>query len=100
DLVPRLAAVGRLVEAAVRTIAVEPTQGADVDDVRVSGVDCDPADLEGLLEPHVGPRLAAVGRLVDAVAIGDGIAWVALAGADPDDVAVRGGDANVANRHG
>ena len=36
------------------------------------------------LQAHVGPVLAAVGRLVDAVADRDAVARPRLAGADPD----------------
>src|SRR5690606_21524899 len=46
------------------------------------------------------PGLAAVGGLVDAVAVRDGVARVRLAGADPDDVAVGGGDADGADGDG
>src|SRR5438876_2178445 len=58
------------------------------------------ADLEGLLEAHVLPGLAAVGTLVDAVAVRNRVARVILARTDPDDVFVRGGDADVADGDG
>src|SRR5438132_1325431 len=67
-LLPRLAAVGRLEETAFLVGAVEPAERADVDDVGVLRMDDDTADLEALLEAHVLPRLAAVHRLVNAVA--------------------------------
>src|SRR5207237_8101015 len=57
-------------------------------------------DLVGLLEAHVLPGLAAVGGLVDPVAVGDGVARVVLAGADPDDVAVGRCHADVADGDG
>ena len=60
----------------------------------------DTADLEGLVKAHVLPGLAAVGRLVHAVAVGHGVARVVLAGADPDDVAIRRRHADVADGHG
>src|SRR5262249_59956753 len=41
DALPRLAAVGRLVQAALLAGAVQPAQGADVDDVRAGRVDED-----------------------------------------------------------
>src|SRR5262249_60415601 len=46
------------------------------------------------------PFLPAVGGLVDAVAVADGVARVGLAGADPDDAPVRRGHRHVADRHG
>src|SRR5262249_42458733 len=100
DLLPVLAAVGRLENAAVLAVAVQPAERADVDDVRVLGVNGDAADLEGLRQTHVLPSLAAVGGLVDAVAVGDGVARVVLAGPDPDDVPVRLGDGDVADGNG
>jgi hypothetical protein len=44
------------------------------------------------------PRLAAVRRTVDAVAERRAVAWIAFARADPDDVLVRPGDLDVADR--
>src|SRR5262249_57247019 len=61
DFLPRLAAIRGLEKTAVRVGAVQPAQGADVDDVRVLGMDDDSADLERLLQTHVLPRSAAIG---------------------------------------
>src|SRR5213592_628146 len=49
-------------------------------------------DLLRLGEPERGPRLAAVGRLPDAVAVGHVAADRELAGADVHDVGIRLGD--------
>ena len=84
--VPGLAAVGRLVEAAVAARRPERTLRRDVDGVGVARVDDDAADVLGALEADVRPRAAAVVALVDAVAVGDRPLRVVLAGADPDDV--------------
>src|SRR5262249_7613320 len=100
DLGRGRAAVGGLEQAALGVGAVEPAEGADVDDVGVGGVNGDAADLESLFEAHVLPGLAAVGGLVDAVAVGDAVARVVLAGADPDDVGVGRGDGDVADGAG
>ena len=67
-LLPRLAAVGGLVEPAGLVRPPEPPERSNVDDVRISGVNHDSARLKSLVEPHVFPGLAAVGRFVDAVA--------------------------------
>src|SRR5262249_1484328 len=97
---PVLAAVGRLVDAALLAGPVQPPERPDVDDVGVLRVNGEFADLESLLQPHVLPGLAAVGGLVDAVAVGDGVARVVLAGADPDDVPVRRRHGHVAYGYG
>src|SRR5690606_36812763 len=53
------------------------------------GVMAAPADRAVALEPEVLPGAAAVGRLVDAVALHDVPAQLDLAHADVDDVGVR-----------
>ena len=49
--------------------------------------------------PIAGVRLAAVGRLVDAVAPRRALAVVRLAGADPDEIGIALRDRDVADRH-
>ena len=88
-LLPGLAAVGRLVEAALAAGGPERSLRGDVDDVRVARIDDDLGDVLGLLEAHVRPALAAVEAAVDAVAVADVAAADVLAGADPDDVRGR-----------
>ena len=85
-LLPGPAAVGRLVDAA---LAAGPEQAAgrrDEHDVVVARIDDDAVDEARGLEPHVRVGLAAVGRLVDAVAPARALAVVRLAGADPDQI--------------
>ena len=55
-------------------------------------MDDDVADVLGLLEPHVRPRLPAVDGLPHAVAVRDVAADRILASADIDDVGRRGRD--------
>ena len=91
-LLPGLAAVDRLEDAALLVGRPQVAHGRDVDDVGVRRVDDDPRDVLRVGEPHVLPGLAGVGRLVDAVArVGDADAR-RVAGADPDDVLVGRGD--------
>src|SRR2546421_1236184 len=92
DQVPALAAVGRLVEPAIGTVAPELARRAGIDHVGVARIDGDLRDPLGLLQPHAGPALAAIDRLVDAVSDGNGIASPGLAGPDPDDLRVPGID--------
>ena len=62
------------------------------------GCDDDLADAAGLLEPHLRPGLAGVGRLVDALADRDVAADAGFAGAGPDDVRIGGRDGERADR--
>ena len=57
-------------------------------------------DGQRLLEPDVRPGLAGVGRLVDAVALEHVAAQLGLAHPDVDDVRVRLGDGDRADRGG
>src|SRR5262245_59994130 len=84
DMVPGFAAIDGFEYAAFLVVAVTATQGADINDVGVLGMNQNLADLEGLPQAHVFPGFAAVGGFVNAVTIGHGIAWIGLAGSDPD----------------
>src|SRR5262249_28474544 len=71
---------------------------ANKDDVRIRGMHDDARDAAGFLQAHVGPVLAGVDGLVDAVA--HGIAFAdqgILAGASPDDAGVRRRDGESAD---
>src|SRR5262249_15432864 len=84
DLLPRLTAVRGLVQAAVAAVVPQRALRRDVDDRGIAGVDDDLADVLRFLEADLVPALAAVQRLVDAVAITDASLAVVLARADPD----------------
>src|SRR5690606_37497364 len=58
------------------------------------------ADRHRLLEAHVRPGAAAVGGLVDAVALDDVAAQLRLAHADVHDIGVRLGNGDGADRGG
>ena len=88
DQRPGLAAVGRLVDAAVRRVAPQLARRAGVDGVAVLRDRRRCSRCARVRQAHVGPGLAAVGRFVDAVADRDGVARPALAGADPDHLRV------------
>ena len=88
DQVPGLAAVRRLVEPTIGAVAPELPRRAGVDDVGIARIDGDLRDPLGVLQPHARPTLAAVDRLVDAVADGNGIARPGLASSDPDDLRI------------
>ena len=88
DRRPRLAAVGRLVDAAIAARGPERSLRRDVDDVRVARVDLDVAEVLGVRQAGSRPGLAAVRRLVDAVAEHRAPRIRVLAGAEPDDVRV------------
>src|SRR5207244_425830 len=87
-LVPGLAAVDGLVEATIAAGIPQRSLGRDVDDVRIARIDEDLADVFGILEADVLPRLAAVVGAIDPVAVADAALAIVLAGADPDDARV------------
>src|SRR5206468_8018954 len=81
---PRLATVGRPVDAPLVAIAPELPRHAHVDRVGLRRIDEDLHDVLGVLESHVRPVLAGVVRAIDAVADGHAVAHPRFAGADPD----------------
>src|SRR5207249_3117097 len=68
DLVPGLAAVGRLVDAAVRAGPEQMSGRGDVHGLRIFRIDHDARDRLRLRETELRERLAAVDGLVDPVA--------------------------------
>ena len=88
-VLPGDAAVERAVDAALGLGRVAVADRRRVDDVRVGRVHDDAADPARSLQPHVGPRLAGVQRLPDAVADRHVGADERLAGPGPHDVGVR-----------
>ena len=97
-LLPRLAAVGALEDAALVARLAVAAEVGDEDDVGIGRMDADLRDRVGVREADVGPRLAGVGRLVDAVARLDVAADARLAHADEDDVGIGFGDGDGADR--
>ena len=100
DLLPGLAAIGGLEDAAVVIGPEQVAQGGDVNDVGISRMNAHRADVIGILQPHVLPGFAGIRGLVDAVAIGSIAADVGLAHADIDRVGVRFRNADRAHRSG
>src|SRR5262249_4965263 len=96
---PRLAAVCGLEDAAIAAGAPQAAGGRDEHDVVVARIDDDAVDVARRAQAHVDVGLAAVGRLVDAVAPAGALPVVRLAGADPDEIGIALRDGDVANRH-
>src|SRR5579883_2517290 len=69
DLVPRLSAVGGLVKSAVAAFLPQRPLRRNIYGIRIARVDDDLADVFRVLQPYVGPRLAAIGALVHAIAV-------------------------------
>ena len=84
NVLPGLAAIDAAVHAALGVWPPKSAEGAYEDDVWVSGIDVDFADVARLSEPHVLPGLAAVGGVIDAIAPGDRVPAALLTGAEPD----------------
>ena len=85
---PTLSAIRRAEHAALRIGAKGVTDGGDHDDVGIGWINNYRADLAAILQADMGPGLAPVSGLVDAVAKGDVAAQSALACADIDNVRV------------
>ena len=98
DLLPRLAAVLRAEDPALGVGAPDVALRRDVDEVRIRRMDADARDLAGVAQPDVLPGPAAVGRLVDAVAVRDVAADGLLSGADVDHVRIGLRDGDRADR--
>src|ERR1700733_8078262 len=69
NLGPGLAAVSRAEHAALGIRTEGMPESGDQHDVRIVRIDDERADLAGILKPDTAPGLAAVDRLVDAVAV-------------------------------
>src|SRR6185437_4811930 len=95
DLGPVLAAVGGLVDAALGVGGEQMAEGGGVHDVGILRVHNDPTDDVGRAQADEAPVLAAVGGLVHAAAGEDGVAGRGVAGADVEDLRIRG-----RHRHG
>ena len=94
---PVFAAVGGFVKSSLTTRRPEGTLGSNVDDVRIAGIDEYPGYVLGALQTHILPALAAIDRLVNAVAETDAPLALVLAGADPDYVGIVGIDTHAAD---
>ena len=70
----------------------------DEHDVRVSRIDGDAADVVSIVQAEMGPRPAAVDRLVHPVPVADRIAERRLAAADVDRVGAGRGNGKRADR--
>ena len=71
DVFRVLAPVPGAVQTALLVGTEGMTEGGDIHMIRILGVDTYLADMPGVLQPAVGPGLAAVTGSVDTVAVGD-----------------------------
>src|SRR4029077_1446738 len=69
NFLPCLAAVGGAKDAALGIRTVRMTQGGYKNDIRIFGIDDDPADGAAVMQPDVLPRLASVERLVNSISV-------------------------------
>src|SRR5262249_36518012 len=97
DVLPGPAAVARLEQAALPVGRPQVPQRGDVGRLGVGGGGGDAVDVVGVGEAGVGPGRAGVAGDEDAVAPGDAVAGVGLAGADPDDLGARRADGDGAD---
>ena len=101
NALPCLAAIDRLKDASLLLRTIRMSECRDERAVGVRWIDRNARDASGLLQANVRPALAGIRRPVHAKADGDVASNERLAGADPDDVRIRGRDSNRADgRHG
>src|SRR5579862_9070901 len=81
--------INGFVNSALLIWSVGVTESPDIDDVRISRIDYDSADLAGILQAYVGPRRAAVTRFVNAIAGRQVGSNVGLASSGKDRLRVR-----------
>jgi hypothetical protein len=97
-LLPIFPAVDRLEEATIAAGVPQGPLGGDVNHVGVARVDEDSADMLGVFQTDVLPRLAGVVGAIEAIAITDAALAVVFAGADPDDLRIPGVQRDGADR--
>src|SRR3954471_19950591 len=68
DLLPALAAIERAKDTPFFVRPVRMTERGDEDAIRIFRIDDEVGDLASVFESRIGPRLAGVGRFVNAVA--------------------------------
>ena len=88
DLLPCLATVTGLEDAALLVVGVLVAEGSDIHDVIILRVDEDAADVVSVVEPHVLPCAPRVGRLEYTRPGNRTARHVRLAGTDPDQVRI------------
>src|SRR5262249_52127320 len=98
-MVPGLAAIARAEDAAFFLRSRESSGDTGVDRIGILGMNDVLADAPALREPHVLPRRARVGGLVDAVALHIAVAdGTSFARAGPDGLGIAGRDRKRADR--
>src|SRR4030095_6139620 len=90
DPFPGRAAILRAVDTALAVWSENIAQYRDIDEVGILRMDADAADALAVLQADVLPAASGIGRLVDAVAVGDVEADRGLAGAGIDHVGIGG----------
>src|SRR5579859_632238 len=96
-VLPGFAAVVGLVDAAVASRPPKRTFSGDENNIAVTRVNCDAADMLGFLQAHVRPALAAILGAIDAIPITDATLAVALAASYPHHAGIFGIEHNRAD---
>lgn len=87
-LLPSLTAIIGDEDAAMGAVGECVPERADDDVVVIARVDQNPRNVPGLFEAGVGPGIATIGALVDAVAVADVVSGIRLAGSNPNRLVV------------
>ncbi len=88
DQFPVFTAINRLEQTAVAATGPQRTLRCHEDNIRITRVHRDHADVLGIFEPHVFPGSAAIQAFIHAVAITDVTPANVFAGANPDRVVI------------
>ena len=70
-LVPGLAAVRRAKDPALIVWSIGMAQRRHIDQIGILGVNAHAGDIACLCKPQMHPGLPRIGRLIDAIAVGD-----------------------------
>src|SRR3954462_8562537 len=98
-MLPGPAAVARVINAAVLLGRCQSAERTDIDAVGVGRIYQDATDAAALRQPHVGPGLSAVARLVHTIAGHVDVAdRPGLAGSGPDGFRLRRSHGHRADR--
>src|SRR5690349_23755055 len=98
NFLPSFAAIGGAVEPAISSRRPEGSLGRNKNCIAIFRTDGNAPDMLGMLQSHIGPALASVFRLVNAITVIDAALGIVLAGAHPHNRWITRIELDVADR--